>query len=280
MNLIEAMRKKREETQQQSQTDYAEPEVDNFADAFGNIMSGQDTKQLPAKLRGNDAQEPAQTTDTPELRQAGRERTQTAMADIEADDEVADKFAMLRNMNVDDEISDEEAARNAGRDEDGGTQPVDITTLPAVINQDIAAAGNVEPEWHQVKHLPGYLAKGIRAMGRQVFSTFTETPIDDIQVVANLGGRGPNEHRELNAVAGWLQKNAKQNTKGEMDFKRSLGDYDAEFAMYTAKDFTFLVVTDFAGQYIYSWPTADEKKAIEGSDLGIEQEFQRRLGRE
>lgn len=275
LNLLEAMRKKQKQPQSQVDTADADP----FTSAFQSQIFGNDVK-APAVRQGQ-AQPPAQQADTPPLRRASRSRTQDAMSNVEVSDEMKDKYATIRDLNLNDVISDEDAARNAGADQEADIPTeVDITTLPAIINKEIAAAGETEPEWHQVKHLPGYLAKGIRAMGRQVFSTFTKTPIEDIQVIANLGGRGPNELRELNAVAGWLKKNAKHNTTGEMDFKKSIGDYDAEFAMFTAKDFTFLVVTDFAGKYIYSWPTSDEKKAIEGANLGIKQEFQRRLGRE
>ena len=140
-----------------------------------------------------------------------------------------------------------------------GTDVATIETLPDVINKEIAKHAPVEPDWHQIKHLPGYIKAAIRAMGRQVFGTFTKTRIEDIQVIANLGGQGPNTEREVNAVAGWLKDNGTRDTDGEMNFQRSIPDYDAEFKMYSFDKFTFMIVKDDYGNYIYSWPTADNK---------------------
>jgi len=140
-----------------------------------------------------------------------------------------------------------------------GTDVATIQTMPAVINKEIAKHAPVEPEWHQVKHLPGYLASAIRAMGRQVFTVFTNTRIEDIQVIANLGGQGPNSEREMDAVAGWLKDNGVRDTDGEMNFQRSIPDYGAEFQVYNAEKFTFMLVDDEYGNYVYSWPTEDNK---------------------
>jgi len=217
-----------------------------------------------------------QKADMPELRRASAELTRQRSGQVNMPPEAAEKLSFLGQLGLEDEISDEEAARRAGVTH-GEVEPTppQPTTMPAVISREIAAAQGVEPEWHAVRHLPGYMANAIRAMGRQVFSTFTRTPIEDIEVIANLGGQGPNETRELNAVAGWLRKNAERHTDGEMNFRQSIPDYDAEFVMYKAEGRSFLLVSDFAGKYIYSWPTADEKHSERGN-LGLRDEVQRR----
>lgn len=247
-----------------TKTKQSNPSSSTFQDDFDNL--GQ-TKNVPSQR---------QKADTPELRRATAELTRRRTGQVEMPPEAAEKLSFLNRLGLEDEISDEEAARRAGvtRGEADQTPP-EPTTMPAVISQEIAAEEGVEPEWHAVRNLPGYLQNGIRAMGRQVFGTFTKTPIEDIEVIANLGGQGPNDTRELSAVAGWLRKNAERHTEGEMNFAQSIPDYGAEFVMYKAEGRTFLLVKDFAGKYIYSWPTADEKGSKRGN-LGLRNEVQRR----
>jgi len=95
---------------------------------------------------------------------------------------------------VDDE-EDEEGA------EEGISEP---NTLPQEIRQDLRTHGDVTARFHSVENLPGYLDDAIRMMGQKVFATLTATPINEINVLANLGDQGPNEQRELNAVAGMV----------------------------------------------------------------------------
>jgi hypothetical protein len=153
------------------------------------------------------------------LRTAPAERTRQATANVTLPDEAGEKLSFLQRLGLEDEISDEEAAQEAGynidQDNDGYVEPrqdlenlpATIENMPAKVNNEIATSVGVQPEWHQVRHLPGYLKAAIRALGRQVFGSFTDTRIEDIQVVANLGESGePNSARELNAVAGWLSQ--------------------------------------------------------------------------
>lgn len=216
-----------------------------------------------------------QTIDTPELRRATAAQTRQRVGQVETPPEAAEKLSFLSQLGLEDEISDEEAARRAGVTQ-GAAEPTppEETTAMVKVSQEIAGEEGVEPQWHAVRHLPGYMQNAIRAMGRQVFSTFTDTPIEDIEVLANLNGQGPNETRELNAVAGWLRKNATRDTEGEMNFARSIPGYKADHVMYTAEGRTFLLVKDFAGKYVYSWPTSAEKGGERGN-LGLRNEVQR-----
>lgn len=157
-----------------------------------------------------------------------------------------------------DEISDQQARVNSGMVD----EPEDTSLMPARISKDMAQYGNIEPEWYQVKTLPGYLQSGIRAIGRQVFSAFTKTPIEDISVIASIGNGGPNNKQEVNAVAGWLQKNGFRDTDAELRFDKVMPGYSAEVVVYKAADRTFMLVKDFAGEYVYSWPSSDEEGGI------------------
>ena len=99
----------------------------------------------------------------------------------------------------------------------------------------------------------------IRMMGQKVFASLTATPIEEINVLANLGDQGPNEQRELNAVAGMVNAYGSRRGDYEMKFDRILPGYEAEIKVYEYKDQIFCLVKDFAGSYIYSWPVENKK---------------------
>lgn len=202
------------------------------------------------------------------LRSASAEKTRRTAAQAEISPEALGKLSAIHRLDVKDEISDEDAARRAGFNPDADyVEPKPLhhartlvvpEKIPAVINKHIAEKDPIQPEWHQVKHLPGYLKTPIRAIGRQLFSVFTKTPVEDIQVLAHLKGSGPNSKQELNAVAGWLHNNGHRNSEAVANFEKSIPDYSAEMASYKVDGITFLVVQDFAGHYIYSWPSSDD----------------------
>ena len=150
---------------------------------------------------------------------------------------------------VDDE-EDEEGA------EEGISEP---NTLPQEIRQDLRTHGDVTARFHSVENLPGYLDDAIRMMGQKVFATLTATPINEINVLANLGDQGPNEQRELNAVAGMVDTYGERRGDYEMKFDRILPEYEADIRVYEYKDQIFCLVKDFAGSYVYSWPAENKK---------------------
>lgn len=220
----------------------------------------------------------------PEFRQSTIDRTRRKTAGIEIPPEAGEKLSAIQGSGIKDTISDTEAARRAGAEapdaaqtSDFGLDPDTYVTalvlpadLPAVVNNDIAVLSDIEPEWHQVKHLPGYLRSPIRALGRQIFGTFTDTPIENIQVLAELEGQGPNSPREINAVARWLLKHGVKDNQAVMNFERSIPGYNAEIVVYRARGYTFLLVRDFAGKYIYTWPSSDERAVGESHRTRID----------
>lgn len=133
-------------------------------------------------------------------------------------------------------------------------------TLPAVISKGMRADyGDIDLNWHMVKNLPGYFQKAIRAMGRQVFSPFTSTPIEDIQVLANVNDSGPNEQSEINKLASYLRSKGHRDSDAELLFSEVVPGYSADAVIYHADGFTFMLVKDFAGSYVYAWP--EEERA-------------------
>jgi hypothetical protein len=141
----------------------------------------------------------------------------------------------------------------------GVNEPAVPTTdnLPAVLQRGLMRGDEVQPEWHQVKNLPGYISKPIRAMGRQLFSMFTRTPIEKVNVLADLSGQGPNEHQELNAVSAKLRDRGRRLRQAEVSMRELMPGYEAQISVFEADGYTFMLVKDFAGRYIYSWPTTD-----------------------
>jgi hypothetical protein len=110
------------------------------------------------------------------------------------------------------------------------------------------------PTFHQVANLPGNMSRGIRQMGKQLFRIFTTTPTDDIYMIGNLGGMGPNTAREVNAVAGYLRNNGVDLGIGDIDFNDIIPGYRADIYQYSANGVRWLLVKDEFGQYIYTWP--------------------------
>lgn len=132
-------------------------------------------------------------------------------------------------------------------------------TVPATVNRAMAPAGLVEPKWKMVADMPGYLAQSIRQLGAAVFDQYTSTPIDQIQVVANVRGQGPNEMRELNALGKYAVEKGTPVTSGEIDFEGSIPGYKAQVKVFTVGDVQVMLVKDEMGQYAYAWPASQSK---------------------
>lgn len=199
--------------------------------------------------------------DAPKLKAASAADTARAMRGVSATDDMRD---MLSRMNVPDELVD----REPELDKTDGEEPKPPTPsdVPAVISRAIATTdpNAVDPKFHQVKNLPGYMSRAIRAMGRETFKNYTDTPIEEISVIANLGGQGPNSERELNGVSAWLKHNAKEIDKGTLDFGQMMPGYQAQTIRFSTQGVQFLVVRDFAGGYIYAWPEGAAGNEIAG----------------
>ena len=259
-DLIVEVRKTKTQTRTQTKV-----QDDPFLRAFGPKVAGVGD-QPPAVA----PQHQRTRQQVPQLRQAGAVRTQQRLANVTLPAGAEEKLAAIHALDLDDEMPDEEVEQYAdvGYEE----RPRPPGTALATINTALMKAGEVSPEWHQVRHLPGYIQRPIRAMGRQVFGQITSTPIENIQVLADLGSAGePNTARELNAVAGWLRSHGERDTDGEINFQRAIPDYQAKFFIYRAQGTTFMLVKDFAGQYIYSWPSADEEHSERGQQRIVPQ---------
>lgn len=130
-------------------------------------------------------------------------------------------------------------------------EPRTPETLPAIINKAVVRSGHhFDVKWHMVKHLPGYFQSAIRTLGRHVFATFTDTPIEKIQVLSTF----TNSETELKQMGTWIMRNGHKDDHMTMSFQRIFENYDAEVAVWNVEGYSFAVVKDFAGKYIYGWP--------------------------
>jgi hypothetical protein len=180
---------------------------------------------------------------------------------------------MMANGGVD-SISDEEAFQNANRDTPrrlggaplglgfdnhenlpsiAGDETVTNDNLPAIVNRDLEESGyDVQPEWHQVKHLPAYMLNAIRAGARKVFAEFTDTPIEEIQMICTF----MNPESDVRTVMSWVKVNGELADSATMTFG---GGIESEVHKYVTPGMTFLLTSDFMGKYVYAWASADDR---------------------
>lgn len=145
---------------------------------------------------------------------------------------------------------------------------VDTQNLPAVAGQALQAGGVQNPDFHKVANLPGNMSRGIRTLGRHLFRSLTRTPTDDIWMIANLGGQGPNTRQEVAAVANWVRNHGDDLGDGNIDFDATIPGYNADIRQYSASGIRWLLVNDEFGNYIYSWPERDSLDARNTRELG------------
>ena len=201
---------------------------------------------------------PAGSNNNPvNIHRADQRTTLNRTAGITPTGDMKNMLGRMRNVDIDPNLPDYP-------DQQPNTLPsVDVNTnnLPAVAGQTLKAAGVQSPEFHQVANLPGNISAQIRQLGRALFGSLTMTPTNRIYMIANLGGQGPNSTQEVGAVANFLKQHGEDRGPGEIDFDAIMPGYKAETRMFTAAGIRWMLVKDFAGQYIYSWPEEDSADA-------------------
>lgn len=193
----------------------------------------------------------------------------------------------LRRLDRPGDMSDEEARRLAGLDDETGEpRPQQPETLPALVNTDLAhianeldPGGRLHPKWHSIAHLPGFQNRQVRGMGQDIFSLFTRTPHQDILTIANIMGNGPNSEREIKAVLGWLKSNAEEMPEAHLDYSQAgMPGYRPRVKEYRTENTRFHVVNDQAGWYIYAYPEQDSVTGEGQAELGYDEPDHLQLG--
>lgn len=230
-------------------------------------------------------------TSSPDLKRASSSDTRARVSNIGSSDAMRDMMNRMQDIDTSDEISDAEAAINAGRDAhpvpDLEIDPLtarrvlpEFDRIPtlirndlAVLNKDLVDDRSIIPDWHAIPNLPGYMQRAIRAMGRGVFKLFTRTPNEEIVTIANVNNQGPNEDRELNAVIGWLKKNATDMGDADIDFSQVMPGYRPRVREFSTAKTRFHVVMDDFGKYIYAYPEKDAVNIEPTKALGQSDDF-------
>lgn len=223
-----------------------------------NSLFGGSSKELPTRSakQSSPQQQPENgIRDEKPMKAVSGDVTRQRMAGVRPTADIASKLSQM-DLSADDEISNDQAAINAGLGQQTANVPAVQGTDIAQVSTAIEKSQGIVPEWHMVKHLPGYLASGIRSMGRAVFSAFTTTPIEEIQVLANIGD-GPNDQEEIDAVFQYIHQHGERDSEAELEFQERIPNYGAKVKIYKALGYTFMAVRDFAGSYIYAWPEKD-----------------------
>lgn len=189
---------------------------------------------------------------TSDLKIGSKADTARAMSNIRPDAAAMDMMSRI-NVPVDDDGIDE--PENAVVPHN----PITPDHVPATISRAIAMTDPhaINPTWHAVSHLPGNMSRAILTLGKALFRAFTKTPTEDIVMIGNVGGQGPNSTREVNSVANWVRQNGHEVDDAQIDFENSIPGYSAEVKHYVANGIRFKIVRDQFGDYIYAWPETD-----------------------
>lgn len=182
-------------------------------------------------------------------RQATPATTSQRARDVQLPDEAMGRIRDLM-ANVPDDGQGDAGEYRAG-DEVGEVTP---QTVPAVLHNAMTTTGGIAPEWHRVGDLPGRLLGPIRQLSSQLFAQYTDTPVDEIQMIANLGG-GPNSAKEVDAAAKWVVDNGELSSSDTVDFEQVMPGYTADTRLYDVGDVQVLLVKDAYGKYLYAWPS-------------------------
>lgn len=240
------------EDQRPTKTKTKTIDVDSLDDLFGPIQDQPLTTRPETKRDEPATNEPRTTT----LPRASQRDTLRATAGIRPTDQMRDMLNRMRDIPADDEDvpyptppAEGELVVRTARD------------LPTVVGGAMQAAGFQNPEWHTVANLPGNMSRAIRSLGRALFRSFTRTPTDNITMIGNVGGQGPNSTAEVNAVMKYLRDHGTEITQGDIDFENTIPGYRADIRQYRANGARFLAVRDEFGNYIYSWPEQDSLDA-------------------
>jgi len=251
-----------QEAEKKTKTDTKSDDADwsGLDDLFKSKSDQPLTKKEPEQDRDN----PAADTDNDRRKKSRQSDTLRATGNITPTDRMRDMLGRIRDIEAD----DDEGYPEPEPPENLPSTRVNTQNLPAVAGQALQAAGVQDPDFHKVANLPGNMARAIRALGKQLFRSFTSTDTDDIWMVGNLNGQGPNSRGEVNAVAGWVRDTGERITQGDIDFDTTIPGYSADIQQWRAGGIRWLLVRDEFGDYIYSWPerdSLDARDAIDGS---------------
>lgn len=275
MDVETGSRRVSEEDKQKTKTKTKDSDVD--WGGLDDLLKPKADQPLVKKEPEADDREPEAEPDQDRRKKASQADTLRATSGIAPTDRMRDLMNRMRDIDAD---VDDPGYPDPEPPEQLPSTRVNTANLPAVAGARLQAAGVQEPDFHKVANLPGNMNRAIRTLGRALFRSLTRTPTDDVHMVGNLNGQGPNTRQEVNAVAGWVRDTGERVTDGEIDFDTTIPGYQADIQQWTAAGIRWLLVRDEFGDYVYSWPEADSITSAGTDRLAApEREQPRRLGR-
>ena len=275
MDVKTGSRRVSEEDKQKTQT--KDKTADTDWSGLDDLFKPKADQPLAKKEPESDDREPEADADQDRRKKVSQADTQRAAAGITPTDRMRDLMSRMRDIDAD---PDDPGYPDPEPPEELPSTRVNTENLPAVAGARLQAAGVQEPDFHKVANLPGNMNRAIRTLGRALFRSLTRTPTDDVHMVGNLNGQGPNTRQEVNAVAGWVRDTGERVTDGEIDFDTTIPGYQADIQQWTAAGIRWLIVRDEFGDYVYSWPESDSVTPAGTDRLAApEREQPRRLGR-
>ena len=264
-----------EEAEKKTKTKDQEADADwSGLDDLFKPKADQPLSTVDSPERDDGEEEPEQSRDS--RKKASQRDTLRATAGITPTDRMRDIMSRVRDIEADDDT--EYPAPD--EPENLPSTRVNTENLPAIAGERLQAAGVQDPDFHKVANLPGNMSRAIRTLGKALFREFTRTPTEDVWMIGNLNGQGPNTNAEVRAVAGFLRDHGESVSTGDIDFDSSIPGYQADIRQYSAGGIRWLVVMDEFGKYIYTWPEGDSVQSRAADRLDRPQQDQPpRIGR-
>ena len=199
------------------------------------------TKKRPTSLHINVADEAPEMQATP---LAVQDQAAGHLANINASQLPGDSSWGARAV-----ATSKEPKETAGKANSDTT----VTDLAIITNSLVQHGEKIK--WYPLTKLPGMSAAAIRAIGQAIFSHYTNTDAKDIHVVSTLS----NSQNDTAKIMKAISDNGRLVKDLSYDFEQSMPGYkaDAKLYQYTAKQ--FLLVSDFAGKYVYAWEASEGK---------------------
>lgn len=132
--------------------------------------------------------------------------------------------------------------------------------------------------WRPLFDLPGYsdpgpMGQAVRSLGRSIFLTMPcfarmqaecralgRDPLGEVQVMADVGGRGPSTQGQMNAMAVWIRQNGTLIDGAQIAFPDIMPGYRPNIILAATDDESFLMVEEtrergapMESTFIYSW---------------------------
>ena len=123
------------------------------------------------------------------------------------------------------------------------------TVIPSMFAASVPAVAEDVPRWVRLSQLPGFMWAAIRVLGESVFSPFTSTRLDRVEVIAHLSGQALHVSlhslRAIDATAARLRRGSDPSRVVEYSSEQMAlffsGLYQARAVQFEAPDYTYLI---------------------------------------